>query len=535
MTPTSVSHRRGRRRRTQAERYILEQVRAAIAMPLVFLAALLCVALVAWQVADLSVAPLVLGLAFGVGAAAILGALRAQAAAAALQRAREAEIAALQQTREAEIAALRHAAAAGLQRITDAANAVEKALLWTADELCRGGRPPVPDSLPPLDGEGPVAELEGLLAEVQVQAVQALLRVHDESQLAVLVGLLHHLSRREHAFIKRALEALDELENLTDDPELLAKAYEIDHLVTRMRRLVESKAVLGGDSLRSERRPVPVVTVLRGAVSEVEHYSRVAVAASTVGAELALPGHVGPDFSHLVAELIENSCTFSDPNTKVHVRAQPVSTGLAIEVEDRAMPMKWQDREKLNQLLAAPEKVDVSTQLREAKIGLLVAAKIAHRHGMSIKLSENATGGTTALVVVPAKHLVPVEAEKVRPARQATTAPAPGRPSPAAPPSPPTASEAEERTQPAPVEAHQAPALASPGHPAAPPPLPQRVPGQLRITNPADRPGPPARAARANLAAAFFDGQKAAQPQEDAAAEPPPQPSGTGEPSASHP
>ncbi|MFJ8785884.1 sensor histidine kinase [Streptomyces sp. NPDC102476] len=524
MTPTSVSHRRGRRRRTQAERYILEQVRAAIAVPLVFLAALLCVAVATWQVADLSVAPLLLGLAFGVGAAAILGALRARAAAAALQRAREAELAAVQQSQ-----------AAGLQRITDAGNAVEKALLWTADELCRGGRPRVPDRLPPIEGEGPVAELEGLLAEVQVQAVHALLRVHDESQLAVLVGLLHHLSRREHAFIKRALEALDELEALTDDPELLAKAYEIDHLVTRMRRLVESKAVLGGDSLRSERRPVPVVTVLRGAVSEVEHYSRVAVAASTVGAELALPGHVGPDLSHLVAELIENSCTFSDPNTKVHVRAQPVSTGLAIEVEDRAMPMDWQDREKLNQLLAAPEKVDVSTQLREAKIGLLVAAKIAHRHGMSIKLSENATGGTTALVVVPAKHLVPVEAEEVRPARRATTAPAPGRPSPATPPPPPTSSEAGVRTPPAlGAEARQAPVLASPRLPATPPPLPQRVPGQLRITDPADRPGPPAKAARANLAAAFFNGQKAAQPQEDAAAGPP-QTSGTGEPPASHP
>ncbi|MGW2421425.1 ATP-binding protein [Streptomyces sp. NPDC001709] len=524
MTSPSVSHRRGRRRRTQAERYFLEQVRAAIAVPLIFLAAMLCVAVLTWQVADLSVAHLLLGLAFGIGAAALLAALRAQATAASLRKAREAELAAIQQ---AEVA--------GLQRITDAANAVEKALLWTADELCRGGRPPVPDSLPPVDGQGPVAVLEGLLTEVQVQAVQALLRVHDESQLAVLVGLLHHLSRREHAFIKRALEALDELESLTDDPELLAKAYEIDHLVTRMRRLVESKAVLGGDSLRSERRPVPVVTVLRGAVSEVEHYSRVAVAASTVGAALALPGHVGPDLSHLVAELIENSCTFSDPNTKVHVRAQPVSTGLAIEVEDRAMPLDWQDREKLNQLLAAPEKVDVSTQLREAKIGLLVAAKIARRHGMSIKLSENATGGTTALVVVPAKHLVPVEAEEVRHARRSTTTAAPGRSSPAAPSSPPTSWEAGERTQPAPIEAREAPAPASPGHPALPPPLPQRVPGQLRITDPAHRPGPPTRAARANLAAAFFDGQKAAQPQEDAPAEAPPQPSGTGEPPAGHP
>ncbi len=134
-----------------------------------------------------------------------------------------------------------------------------------------------------------------------MRAVASLIRVHDESQSVVLLEVLRRLAMREHALVGKALEALSQLEMLTDDPELLAKIFEIDHLVTRMRRQVESTAVLGGQSLRSVRRPVPVKSVLRGAVSEVVQYPRVAVAAGSVGAEVGLPGHVGPDLTHLLA------------------------------------------------------------------------------------------------------------------------------------------------------------------------------------------------------------------------------------------
>lgn len=111
--------------------------------------------------------------------------------------------------------------------------------------------------------------------------------------MVALLEVLRRLAMREHALAGKALEALSQLEMLTDDPELLSKFFEIDHLVTRMRRQVESTAVLSGQSLRSVRRPVPVTTALRDAISEVVQYPRVAVAAGPVGAELGLPGHVG--------------------------------------------------------------------------------------------------------------------------------------------------------------------------------------------------------------------------------------------------
>ncbi|CAO0833113.1 hypothetical protein SMICM17S_01634 [Streptomyces microflavus] len=56
----------------------------------------------------------------------------------------------------------------------------------------------------------------------------------------------------------------------------------------------------------------------------------------------------------------------------------------------------------MNHLLQAPDEVDVSGQVRAGQLGLLVAAKIAQTHGLSVLLQENVTGGTALVVVRPA-------------------------------------------------------------------------------------------------------------------------------------
>ncbi|PZH17580.1 ATP-binding protein, partial [Streptomyces sp. NTH33] len=390
VSPTRpVVPRRRRRRPPETDRFTLHRIRRAVAVPLLLLLVLLGAAFIIWSTAGIPGGWLLTSLVCGLIGVALVAAYGARTAAGALRAA-----AAKVQTAE-------------LEAVAGVVAAVEKSVLWSADELCRGARPPLPGmQVPRSDSQS--AAVEAALSELQLQAVASLIRVHDESQSVVLLEVLRRLATREHALVGKALEALSQLEKLTDDPELLSKIFEIDHLVTRMRRQVESTAVLGGQSLRSVRRPISVTTALRGAVSEVVQYPRVAVAAGSVGTELGLPGHVGPDLTHLLAELIENSCECSDPATRVTVRAQQVSAGLAIEVEDRAIPMHPKMREQMNRLLAAPDEVDVSGQVRAGQLGLLTAAKIAQRHGLSIRLQENTTGGTTALVVVPTRLLVPI-------------------------------------------------------------------------------------------------------------------------------
>ncbi len=478
---------RRRRRPPQIDRAILGHVRRALVPPLVLLAVLLVSALLA-RAAGVAGGWVLGGLVCGVAGAGLLALRTSRGAAAAVQ-------AASAKAQEAQWA-----------RVAGVAAAVEKSVVWSADELCRGVRPPLPDRQAAWSADG-AATLETALGELKLQAVLSLIRVHDESQSVVLLDVLRRLAKREHALMARALEALSELEKLTDDPELLSKLWQIDHLVTRMRRQVESTAILGGQSLRSVRRPVSVTTALRGAVSEVVQYSRVVIAAGSVGATVGLPGHVGPDLTHLLAELIDNSTESSDPATTVTVRAERVPKGLAVEIEDRAVPMPPQIRRQMNRLLAAPDEVDVSGQVRAGQLGLLVAAKIAQTHGLTVRLQENPTGGTTALVVIPARLLVEIEDSPGREAavtrREAYPSTRPPQPLPQdvvpthGPPS-------GQVTRPASVGPQGA---GHAGASAGPPLLPRRTPGQAGPFRPPQaREQVPATAASPGLAAAFRRG-----------------------------
>ncbi|MGW7543147.1 sensor histidine kinase [Streptomyces sp. NPDC054770] len=453
------------------DRFLLAEIRAAVVAPLVIVMSALGGAVVVWRTVSISTGLLLTALAAGLLTAAGVGAVRARAAATAVERAH----------------------AAQLQRVVEAATAVDKLVAWSTEELCRGGKVALPESLPPFEEAGTADEAVALLAELQVQAVAGLMRVHDESQSAVLLSMLHQFAKREHALVARALEKLDLLQEGTEDPDQLEVLFTLDHLVTRLRRWVESKAVVAGESLRSAREPVSVLQVLRGANQEILHYARVTVAASTVGAEVGLPRHVGPDLTHLLAELIENATQFSDPATKVHVRAQQVARGLAIEIEDRvAIPMRSDDREQWNRLLAEPDQVDVSALVNAGRLGLLTASRIARRHRISVQLTENPTGGTTALVVVPDRLLVSL-------APHFASAPQPTPPS---------------RVQPALAARRPGPGPHSTaGQAASAPPLPRRVvteqtevPQTARLRTASARP-------RYGLAGAFKDGVDAVRSQ----------------------
>ncbi|MEV8071544.1 ATP-binding protein [Streptomyces pseudogriseolus] len=482
--PAATGHRR---RRPPVDANTLHLARRAVALPLALLAALLVTAFALRSVSAVGPGWVLAGLVCGLAGVVTVAAHGARTVARAAQ------------------SAVEDCEATALKAVAGAAAAVETSVQWSADELCRGKRPPLPD---PQTPQSPTANagIDNALSALQAQAIASLIRVHDESQSVVLLEMLRRLAMREHALVSKALQALSRLEMLTDDPELLAAIFEIDHLVTRMRRQVESTAVLGGQSLRSVRRPVPVTTALRGAVSEVVQYPRVAVAAGSVGAELGLPGHVGPDLTHLLAELIENACECSDPATKVMVRAQRVANGLAIEVEDRAIPMHPQTRAQMNHLLKAPDEVDVSSQVRAGQLGLLVAALIARSHGLSVLLQENVTGGTTALVVIPARLLVaiaPVDdagalpLEEVRPSgrqpqRVAATPAAPGAAGQVARPG-----------------IAGGPEAAAAGDSADAPALPTRTRRTGSFRPPHEREQAPVAAATPGLAAAFRNGIQA--------------------------
>ncbi|MEW2544454.1 ATP-binding protein [Streptomyces sp. NPDC047002] len=228
-----------------------------------------------------------------------------------------------------------------------------------------------------------------------VQASQLSSSAGDEQRVEVFVNL----ARRLQSLVHREIQLLDDLENEVEDPELLKGLFHVDHLATRIRRHAENLAVLGGAvSRRQWSRPVSVTEVLRSAVAEVEQYPRVTLVPPVDG---TLRGHAVADVIHLLAELVENATLFSAPNTQVLLRAQRVTAGLAVEVEDRGLGMAPDEQKHMNGLLADPDQVNVAHLLQDGRIGLFVVSALARRHGIAVRLQSNIYGGVQAVLVLP--------------------------------------------------------------------------------------------------------------------------------------
>jgi len=244
------------------------------------------------------------------------------------------------------------------------------------------------------------SELEALAERVRVAEARPVpVRTSAGRQVEVFVNL----SRRLQSLVHREIKLLDALEHEVEDPDLLKGLFQVDHLATRIRRHAENLAVLGGAvSRRQWSRPVALTEVLRSAVAEVEHYSRVKLVPPIEG---TVPGHAVASIIHLVAELIENATMFAPPQTQVLLRAQHVTAGVAVEVEDRGLGMQPEDRERVNRLLLNPEDINLDELLRDGRIGLFVVSMIARQHGVTVQLQGNIYGGTQAVVILPQQLL----------------------------------------------------------------------------------------------------------------------------------
>ncbi|GAA3537328.1 ATP-binding protein [Streptomyces osmaniensis] len=271
------------------------------------------------------------------------------------------------------------------------------------ETLRRGEAPPKRKSRsgPPEDADdfellaGDLARAHDSAVTAVVQAAQLSSQAGSEQKLEVFVNL----ARRLQSLVHREISILDELENEIEDPDLLKGLFHVDHLATRIRRHAENLAVLGGAvSRRQWSNPVSMTEVLRSAIAEVEQYSRVKLVPPIDG---TLRGHAVADVIHLLAELVENATVFSAPHTQVLLRANLVTSGLAVEVEDRGLGMPVGEQNRMNALLTDPDQVNVASLLADGRIGLFVVSQLAKRHGIHVRLQTNIYGGVQAVLVVP--------------------------------------------------------------------------------------------------------------------------------------
>lgn len=244
---------------------------------------------------------------------------------------------------------------------------------------------------------------EGLRAELSESAAQL------ERLRGSIGGSFVNLALRTLGLVERQLAVIEGLEEREQDPERLATLFKLDHFATVMRRHSENLLVLAGtEHVQQHAGPVPLVDVVRAAVSEIERYERVRIAALPPHAHVA--GFAADDLSHLLAELMENATSFSPPDLPVEVSGWLLENGeVMLSVQDEGIGMTAERLGRLNTRLAEfdPEASYDQEGEEGLGLGLYVVARLAHRHGVRVQLREQKQGGIAAVAVLPKGLLAP--------------------------------------------------------------------------------------------------------------------------------
>ncbi|EFL17592.1 predicted protein [Streptomyces sp. C] len=230
----------------------------------------------------------------------------------------------------------------------------------------------------------------------------AKLRAGLEEHRRIMSTTSVSLSLRTLGLVERQLAVIEELESKEGDPDRLATLFKLDHLATVMRRHNENLLVLAGQEHgHGQSLPVPLVDVMRAAVSEIERYERVELAAMPSYTQVA--GHAADDISHVLAELLENATTFSPPEAKVKVSGWLNDAGdVVLSVVDQGIGVTEDRLASLNTRLSTPDAYDEEPEAEHGLgLGLYVAGRLAARHGVTAELRAGRHGGLEALVVVP--------------------------------------------------------------------------------------------------------------------------------------
>jgi signal transduction histidine kinase len=262
-----------------------------------------------------------------------------------------------------------------------------------------------------------VAEAHGAVLRSVVHAVAREGDLHESAQRAFV-----SLARRMQSSINQMLKQLGQLEQRYDqDPEMFEALLRLDHGAAQAGRLADSIAVLGGAPPgRQWRRPVPLVRVIRGAMSRITEFQRVRLHAVD---SVAVDGTAVEALIHALAELLDNATKCSPSSTQVHVSAHQVHNGVVIEIEDGGVGLSEEKALWAGRVLGGEQAIDLAYLGEAPRFGLAVVGLLARSLGARVELKQSSYGGVRVVMLVPRAWLKPVQ--EPAPASAAITEPAP--------------------------------------------------------------------------------------------------------------
>ncbi|MDF3299831.1 sensor histidine kinase [Streptomyces tropicalis] len=283
-------------------------------------------------------------------------------------------------------------------------------ILPTAVQYLRSGNSPREVMLDVIDDHPEWRRIP----ESQRAVVRMILDIVDqeEAQRDSTARSFVSIARRVQAIVHQQAKELREMEeDHGRSPEVFDDLLRIDHGTALIGRLADSVSVLGGGRPgRQWPNPVTLYSVLRGAMSRILDYRRIELHSI---AKVNIKGTRVEPVIHAAAELLDNATRYSPPQTKVHVTAVEVQTGVAIEIEDGGVSLSEEARARVeNMLERAKAGMDLQELGESPRLGLAVVGRLCSAYNMQVSLRASAYGGVRAVLIVPSDMM--------------TTEPAPG-------------------------------------------------------------------------------------------------------------
>ncbi|MDX2696545.1 ATP-binding protein [Streptomyces ipomoeae] len=219
-----------------------------------------------------------------------------------------------------------------------------------------------------------------------------------EADRTAALAVTANVAGRMQALATGTLADLRAMEERHADEDVLADLLHIDHRTAQAGRLADSVAVLAGArSGRRWARPIPMESILRGAMGRIGAYRRVRLHSSS---ESAVAGHAAEGVMHALAELLDNAANFSPPTAEVHVYVEEVPAGVIVSVEDAGLVMSDVQLRRAERAVSGEGAADI-TGLSGTRLGLAVVGRLARKHGLKVSFRPSARGGTGVLMLIP--------------------------------------------------------------------------------------------------------------------------------------
>ncbi|MFQ5557495.1 MAG: ATP-binding protein, partial [Acidimicrobiales bacterium] len=299
-----------------------------------------------------------------------------------------------------------------LRRLTFDARRLADEELPALVETLRSGTSQGAADLSPIDtrGRDEIAQLAGAVADIQQMTVEV---AEEQGELLRrgISDIFVNLARRNQSLLDRQIDFIDRLESREENADVLENLFRLDHLATRMRRNAESLLVLAGaEPTRRRGEPVAMVDVVRVAADEIEDFGRIEMLSVE---SVFIAGSVAIDIAHLLSELMENASQFSPPDAAVEVMGHRTEDGgYQLHVSDRGIGMPAEQLAAANALLSRPPVVGLELG---RSLGFTVVSRLAHRLGLTVRLTSSSHGGVTAVIAIPAAMIAESAAGEVAP------------------------------------------------------------------------------------------------------------------------